>query len=261
MEPLIGCTTYYVSASENKEIKLDVPQDHFMSAIDDPLSIQRAGGVPIAIPVIDDEGYIDSIINIVDGLLLTGGSDLSPHLYGQPFKKGLGKINLIRDQFEMKLIDKAIRKQKPILGICRGLQLLNIYFGGTLVQDIDRYYQTDIDHAGSGYKSPKSSIAHKVKLMEDSIFYRCFGKDELEVNSIHHQIIDILGDGLEIAAISEDGIIEGIVHKNYPFIAAVQWHPEMMFEVHSEQLKIFEMFVKHITDNVKNNKHKTNLIV
>ncbi|OIK10737.1 peptidase C26 [Bacillus sp. MUM 116] len=260
MKPLIGFTTYYVS-TEDKQIKFDVPQDHFMSALDDPLSIQKSGGIPIAIPVIDDEEYIDSILDTVDGLLLTGGSDLSPHFFGQPFKKGLGRIVLIRDQFEMKLIDKAIRKQLPILGICRGLQLLNVYFGGTLIQDMDLYCQTDINHSGSGYTSPKSSIAHKVSFPKDSIFYRCFGKDQLEVNSIHHQVVDVLGDGLEIAAISEDGMIEGIVHKDYPFIAAVQWHPEMMFEVHLEQLKVFEMFVNHIKDHEKPNKQKENLIV
>ncbi|WP_232726217.1 gamma-glutamyl-gamma-aminobutyrate hydrolase family protein [Bacillus sp. FJAT-42315] len=243
MKPLIGCTTYYVSAFEENKLRFSVAQDHFMSALDDPLSIQKGGGVPIAIPLIDDEDYIESIVDHLDGLLLTGGSDINPQLYGQPYKKGLGDINPLRDAFEMKLLEKAIKKQIPILGICRGLQLLNIFFGGTLIQDMDQHHQTDLNHAG--YMGPRWNIAHKVKLAKGSVFYHCFEKEEIEVNSFHHQIIDTLGQGLEITALSEDEVVEGIVHKDYPFVVAVQWHPEMMFEVHQEQLKLFKLFVDY----------------
>ncbi|HEY9576273.1 MAG TPA: gamma-glutamyl-gamma-aminobutyrate hydrolase family protein [Pseudobacillus sp.] len=247
MKPLIGCTTYYVSAFEESKLRFSVAQDHFMSALDDPLSIQKGGGVPIAIPLIDDDDYMESLLDRLDGLLLTGGSDVNPHLYGHPYKKGLGDINPIRDAFELKLIERAIKRQMPILGICRGLQLLNVFFEGTLIQDMDHAYQTDINHAG--YMGPRWNIAHKVKLAKDSMLYHCFGKEEVEVNSFHHQMIDTLGQGLEISALSEDGVIEGIVHKDYPFVAAVQWHPEMMFDVHQEQLKLFELFVNSCKQN------------
>lgn len=244
MKPLIGCTTYYVSALEENKFRFPIAQDHFMSAVDDSLSIQKAGGVPMPIPPIDDDGYIESVLERIDGLMLIGGSDVSPHYYGQPYKIGLGSINPVRDKFEMKLIDKAVQRNIPLFGICRGLQLLNVYFGGTLVQDITRYTQTDIKH--EGYIGPKWSTAHKVRLTKDNLLHQCFGKEELEVNSFHHQMIDKLGDGLEVAAVAEDGTIEAIVHRHYPFLVGVQWHPEMMFQVDQEQLKLFQLFVSFI---------------
>lgn len=247
IKPLIGCTTYYVSAFEENKHRYSIAQDHFTSAIDDPLSIYQAGGLPMPITLIDDDGYIESVLDRLEGLMLIGGSDVSPSYYGQPYKKGLGHLDPVRDKFELKLIDKAVRRNIPLFGICRGLQLLNVYFGGTLVQDIDRYHETDINHAG--YIGPKWSPAHKVKLAKDHMLYPCFGKEELEVNSFHHQIIDKLGDGLEIAATAEDGIIEAIVHSQYPFLLAVQWHPEMMFQTDQEQLKLFQLFVDYIQNS------------
>lgn len=243
-KPLIGCTTYYVSAFEENKHRFAIAQDHFTSAIDDPLSIHQAGGIPVPIPLIDEDDYIDSVLDRLDGLMLIGGSDVSPSFYGQPFKKGLGHIDLARDKFEWKLLDKAVKRNMPLFGICRGLQLLNVYFGGTLVQDIERHYPTEINHAG--YMGPKTSIAHKVKLSKNHLLYSCFGKEQLDVNSFHHQMIDKLGDGLEVAAISEDGVIEAIVHNQYPFLVAVQWHPEMMFQSDAEQLKLFSLFVDFI---------------
>lgn len=244
IKPLIGCTTYFVSAFEENKHRFSVAQDHFTSAIDDPLSIQQAGGIPMPIPLIDDDGYIDSVLDRLDGLMFIGGSDVSPRYYGQPYKKGLGHMDPVRDNFEMKLLDKAVQRNMPIFGICRGLQLINVYFGGTLIQDLERYHPTEINHAG--YMAPKWSTAHNVKLLKDQALYTCFGKEELAVNSFHHQVIDKLGDGLEVAAVAEDGIIEAIVHPSYPFLLAVQWHPEMMFQMDQEQLKPFEMFVDFI---------------
>lgn len=241
-KPLIGCTTYYVSAFEESKHRFAIAQDHYTSAIDDPESIHRAGGIPVPIPLIDDDSYLDSLLDRLDGLMFIGGSDISPSFYGQPYKKGLGQINPARDKFEWKLLDKAVKRKLPIFGICRGLQLLNVYFGGTLVQDIERGYSTEINHAG--YIGPKSSIAHKVKLSKEHILYRCFGKEELDVNSFHHQVIDRLGEGLEAIATAEDGIIEAIVHTQYPFLLAVQWHPEMMFQTDEEQLKLFKLFIE-----------------
>ncbi|MCO0600526.1 gamma-glutamyl-gamma-aminobutyrate hydrolase family protein [Peribacillus butanolivorans] len=247
MKPLIGFTMNYVSAFEEREIRFKPSQDHVISDLDYPSCIVNAGGIPIPISVIDDEGYMDSILDRIDGLVLTGGSDLSPQFYRQPYKKGLGSINPIRDSFEMKLVEKAIKKQMPIIGVCRGLQLLNVFFGGTLIQDIDENFKTVLKH--DGYMGPKWGIAHNVKLDKNKVLYKCFGKEEIEVNSFHHQIIDTLGSGFEVAAMSEDGIIEGIVHTEYPFIVAVQWHPEMMADVYQEQLKLFQLLINFVNDN------------
>ncbi|MET3291932.1 UNVERIFIED_CONTAM: putative glutamine amidotransferase [Brevibacillus sp. OAP136] len=241
-KPLIGFTTYYVNPFENSDFRFVPAQDHIMTAVDDPLCIHKAGGIPIALSVIDDESYMDEILDQIDGLYLAGGSDICPSYYGQPYKKGIGSIVPERDAFEIKLLEKAVARKLPILAICRGFQLVNVFFGGTLIQDIQNYYQTDINH--SGINGPRWNIAHSVKLQEGTFLRECFGKEELAVNSFHHQIVDALGTGLVVSAQSDDGVIEGFVHADYPFLVGVQWHPEMMAHVHAEQMEIFRKFVQ-----------------
>lgn len=243
-KPLIGFTTYYVNPFEHSDFRFVPAQDHIMTAVDDPMCIHKAGGVPFAISVIDDEAYMDAVLDRIDGLYLAGGSDICPSYYGQPYKNGIGSIVPERDAFEWKLLQKAVARQMPILAICRGFQLINVFFGGTLVQDINRYYKTEINH--SGIVGPRWNVAHTVKLQEGTLLHDCFGKTELPVNSFHHQIIDKLGEGLKVSAVADDGIIEGLEHTDYPFLVGVQWHPEMMADVHQEQLNIFRYFMERL---------------
>lgn len=246
MKPLIGITTYYVRADElGKNRRRGLPdQDMSMSTMDYSRAIEKAGGIPVTIPLIDDEDYISNIVDKCDGFLFAGGPDVSPIRYGQSYEKGLGTINPARDKFEMTLLEKALLKDKPIFGICRGFQLINTFFEGTLYQDINNANITKIEHVG--LMGPKHGIAHKVSLNKESKFREVFDKDQIMVNSFHHQCIEKLGRGLIEGAHADNNIIEAIEHKDYSFVMGVQWHPEMMFEEHSEQTKLFKYFINSI---------------
>jgi len=248
MQPLIGVTTYYVEDNEldGKRYRGRNGQDMLMSTMDYSRCIKNAGGIPLAVPVINDDNYIEGLIEGLDGVLFTGGPDIHPFLYGKEIKKGLGKVVLERDKFELKLLQKALEKDKPVFGICRGLQLINVFFGGTIIQDINEASITKQEHVGS--MVPKYSFCHKVEILEESILHKAFGKNIVDVNSLHHQAIDTLGKGLIKTAWSEDGIIEGFEHKDYSCVFGVQWHPEMMAEVYDEQLKVFQIFINKILD-------------
>lgn len=252
MKPLIGITTYFVKDSYLglKRIRGTPGQDMSMSSLDYSLSINKVDGVPINIPVINDDGYIDELANGLDGFLFTGGPDLHSYYYGKSLKKGHGLIVPERDEFELKLLEKVLERNKPVLGICRGLQLVNIFLGGTVYHDIYKCTSTDLEHIPK--MSPKYCYSHNVTLDMKSKLGKAFGKDKIDVNSFHHQAVDILGSGLKKTAWAEDGIIEAIEHDDYYFVVGVQWHPEMMHEVHEEQLNIFRVLVKYAKD--KNNK-------
>lgn len=243
MKPLIGVTTYFVEAYEfgKDRIRGRKDQDMMMSAMDYSQSIQEAGGIPVAIAPLDSKEYLDDIIDKLDGLVLTGGGDVDPIHYGEAHKKNLGRIEVRRDALEMHLLERALEKGIPVLGICRGLQLINVYFGGTLIQDIPTEYKTELNH--SALCASKSSFVHKVKLKGKSVIADCFGEGSVYVNSLHHQMINQLGKGLVAVAHSEDGIIEAIELKNNPKVFAVQWHPEMMAMKHSQQMSIFDKFI------------------
>ncbi|MCF6465967.1 gamma-glutamyl-gamma-aminobutyrate hydrolase family protein [Clostridium sp. Cult2] len=253
MKPLIGITTYYVKDRELGHIRnRGLPgQDMLMSTMDYSKAIEKAGGIPVALPVIDNDSYINQLVKKMDGFLFTGGSDIHPNNYHESVKKGLGLVVPERDAFELKLLKRILEKDKPILGICRGFQLINVYFGGKLYQDIKHNNSTIIEH--HGYKLPKYCFIHNNILEEGSKIYEAFGKRDLNVNSLHHQIIEKLGEGLLQTVLSEDGIIEGFEHKNYSYVVGMQWHPEMMFEVHSEQLLIFKHFINNVKALEKSN--------
>ncbi|WP_461205640.1 gamma-glutamyl-gamma-aminobutyrate hydrolase family protein [Clostridium sp. DL1XJH146] len=248
MKPIIGIVTNYVEAHEFKEQRIRGVdgQDMYMSSMDYPESIYAAGGIPLGIIPIDSDDYLDRMIDEIDGLLLTGGADVNPELYGQPFKKGLRTVDYKRDILEMKLLKKAYKKDIPIFGICRGFQLINVFFGGTLIQDIDNYFDTSIEHLG--LMAPRYSFVHKVNLIKGSNIRDCFNQEIIQVNSFHHQIVDSLGKDLEVSGISEDGVVEAYFHPKKPHIFAVQWHPEMMANIHKKQLKVFEMFIDYATN-------------
>jgi putative glutamine amidotransferase len=174
----------------------------------------------------------ESYIAEVDALILQGGSDVSPSLYDQDnyYSKGVVEI---RDKFEMLLIKHSLNKKIPIFGICRGMQLINVYFGGTINQDlgVGEFIKHNFDTAVDCDNFPKLGNLldhHKIKLNEDGILFDIFRKTEFEVNSFHHQGISILGESLKVEAKSNDGLIEAI-YSSENKVLAVQWHPELNF--------------------------------
>ena len=176
--------------------------------------ILAAGGVPIFLPV----GLAPKdIVNELDGILMSGGSDISPELFGAAREPELGPVEPIRDEFELELLEVACEAEMPIAGICRGLQILNVHAGGSLFQDIPPHAVRD---------KPPTTRVHKVDIQSGSVLEGLYGSST-QVNSLHHQSIDRVGKGFLATAKSEDSGIEGIEHMDLP-IVAVQWHPEML---------------------------------
>ena len=212
-------------------------QDWQLIAHDYLNAIWRAGAVPVLIPVSEDAEHALAMLEMVDGLLISGGNDVSPSMYDQPEKK-CGTLDLNRDRIEKTLLGAALEKNMPVLGICRGIQLMNAALGGTLHQDLPTEGFTNhtiVDRE-------RNAAAHTVDVKENSLLAEIIGNGTLGVNSFHHQAIDILASSLEAAAVTKEGIIESVYMPDKPFVLAVQWHPEMMYDSDQQQ-KIFKAFV------------------
>ena len=202
--------------------------------------IKAAGGIPIVLPHEMSEKEAERIVKTCDGFLFTGGQDVSPELYGMKDVTGTIVFSPERDKLETCLLKKALQADKAVLGICRGLQFLNVFLGGTLWQDLPSQHPSDIVHRqGKPYSAP----THKVML--DGGLRTLLGKDIIEVNTLHHQAVKDLGGDLMPMAVAPDGIIEAAQMTNKHFVWAVQWHPEYMFKTDSDSLAIFSCFIKH----------------
>lgn len=202
-------------------------------------AVEKAGGTPLIIPLIDDEESIDKLVELCDGIILSGGDDINPLLYGEEPTVFQGMITDERDKVDMMLIDACLKKDKAILGICRGMQMINVYFGGSLYQDLSLFRDCYIGHF---QKSHKEIATHTIDIYKDSIIYKSLG-EKVSVNSFHHQCINKVGDEIKVVAKSKDGVVEGIELKHNKRIYGVQWHPEMM--INSEEMKkLFKDFIK-----------------
>jgi putative glutamine amidotransferase len=188
-------------------------------------SIRHGGGIPvILVPVDADE--IDDVLDRVDGLLFTGGGDISPAAYGAEPEESVRGISIERDTFEFELVRRAQERKMPIMGICRGMQVINVALGGTLIQDLPSHTGVhDHDVAGEGVYEPHL----QAKVEDGTRLSTVVGPGLHAINSIHHQAVDELGEGLSVVASAIDGTIEAIDHDDldWPFIA-VQWHPEFL---------------------------------
>ncbi len=203
-------------------------------------SIVKAGGVPLILPLTDKKDVVRAYIDKLDALILTGGEDVDPFLYNEEVLKETEEPFQNRDEFDYMLIEEALKKEIPILGICRGMQILNVYMGGTLYQDLRYYKETSIKHAQeSRYHIP----VHSVDIKEKTYLYELLGRTQ-RVNSVHHQAVKELGEGLELNAVSKsDGVIEGFESKDRK-ILGIQWHPEMMFADGDDSMKsLFEFLL------------------
>ncbi len=181
------------------------------------------GFAPILFPILDRTDCMDDILDRIDGIVVQGGIDVSPLTYGEnPTVESLD-FHLTRDQFELKLIEKALERKIPILGICRGLQIINVYFGGTLHQHLSYENAEVIHHRNKVIKETKHFISTK----EGSIVNRCLGKRPI-VNSLHHQGIKDLGRDLIATSHADDGLIESIEYAGDAYLHGVQFHPEQM---------------------------------
>lgn len=202
-------------------------------------AVSNAGGIPIILPIISDKDAVKLQIESIDGLLITGGYDVDPLIYGEEPLQKLGFVHPERDEYDIQVIKEAMKLNKPVLGICRGLQVLNVAFGGTLYQDLSQIDGCYINHSQS---SSSDATGHTVEVFDGTKLFSIFGEKAV-VNSFHHQAIKDLAPGLKVSARAKDGVIEGIEAKE-GFVIGVQWHPEMLAKKHTEMLKIFEELIK-----------------
>jgi len=282
MKPLIGLTCYYVysymprldrgNENEKKEYEIitgtyagkslyklnNIPFN--MAFQTDVETIERAGGIPVVIPYMEDKKSLDQLLGILDGIVFTGGGDVNPEIYGERDEyieglvgtlKGLSnedgglfsKIIKERDNQEEYLFNKIFNELKiPVFGICRGAQMINVSLGGNLYQDIFRQREeTRLNHSDGG---KWNGYSHKVKISEGTFLSEIFNKNEIEVNSLHHQAIKNLGKNLIASAVSEDGIIEAIeLNRTDRFVMGIQWHPEMISGKDSMQMDLVKYFI------------------
>ncbi len=195
------------------------------------------GAVPWMIPLIEDGATLREIYDRLDGVLLAGGVDMDPATYGAALSPLTGSIDRARDVVELQLAKWAMADRKPLFGICRGLQVINVALGGTLFQDVMAECEGAIKHdyfPTAGHA--RDYLAHEVTLVPGSRLHDALKADRVMVNSMHHQGIERLGDGLRVTAVARDGLIEGVEGVNAGYLVAVQWHPEAMGTEHPDSL-------------------------
>jgi len=203
-------------------------------------AIAAAGGVPLLMPALADDQPLRGLFDAIDGLLLPGGADLQPSTYGESPHPLLGAVDPPLDDAELRLARWALEEEKPVLGICRGQQCLNVAAGGGLIQDIASQVPSALVHR----VEPRSAIAHSVRVVEpESRLGEILGPGELPVNSLHHQAVGAIAPGFEVVAVASDGVVEGIERPGHPFALAVQFHPEELVPGHAASERLLRRFV------------------
>lgn len=230
MKAIIGITSYEENINGHHNLN-----NNYINAVLD------AGGIPVIIPTIREDEDYDIYLDKLDGLIFSGGIDVSPLRYKESPLKEINRISSVRDGYELKLFKKAYERKLPILGICRGSQLMNVALGGKLYQDINQQLPEAFGHSPKNMKS--SQVFHSIKLKKDSSFYQIIGEEEIFVNSFHHQAVKELGQNLRAVAHAEDGIIEAIEARDDRFMIGVQFHPEGLQEEHPQLAKLFKAFI------------------
>jgi putative glutamine amidotransferase len=206
----------------------DSPQS-FFSRYNYTNAIAAAGGGAFVIPPLEQEELLHAMYSRLDGIILAGGEDIDPRYYNEAPHESVKHIDHVRDHAELWLTRKALEDGKPLLGICRGIQVLNVAMGGTLYQDIPSQYDSDINHNASKAHTEWDYLAHTLRLDPQSRLANILGTDDLPINTAHHQAVRHLAPGLRATGWSPDGLIEAGEGTNGSFVLAVQCHPEALF--------------------------------
>ncbi len=211
--------------------------------------IREAGGVPVIFPMEGETEDLTQLCQMCDGFLFTGGEDVDPTLYGEEAIERCGAANPRRDRLERVVFDYAMERDAPILGICRGIQLLNVFLGGRLYQDLPSQQEAinSIDKINHQMTPPYDRAVHRVQIVEGSPLWEVVKSPTLGVNSYHHQAIKDLAPRLTAMAHSEDGLVEAFYLEEARFLEAYQWHPELSFKVDNTSLAIAKRFISAST--------------
>ncbi len=239
MKPIIGVTPDF-NAGDRQDMGGKEPT-YFLRARYTK-AIEDAGGIPFILPLMPDRAAWRRIVSQVDGLLITGsGSDLAPETYGQKQRYKFTRMSRERATLEIGISKIAYQADVPMLGICGGMQSINVALGGTLFQDINSQLHTSIPHQPT-YSATK--CAHSIQIEPRSLLRRIAGKATIQVNSSHHQSVKDVPSCLVTTAISIDGVIEAIEAQDKQFLLGVQWHPEFLYERHPIQKKLFQALIR-----------------
>ena len=204
-------------------------------------ALYAVGAWPVALPFTDDGEALADMAQRLDGLLLTGGIDVDPALFGEEPRLGLGEVSPIRDRMEIGLLSRVLARGRPVFGICRGIQVMNAALGGTLYQDLPREWGGALQHA---QKAPRDHTAHAVAVAAGSRLREIAGMERLPVNTFHHQAIRALAPGFVATAHSPDGLVEAVELPGAPFCLGVQWHPENLWRTQAPHRLLFAAFVE-----------------
>jgi len=239
MKPLIGVTPDF-NAGDRKEWGGREPtyflRARYVRAIED------LGGIPLVLPLVADLDARRRLLTHIDGLLLTGsGPDLAPELYGERQQYKFHVMSQRRATFELEMAQLARAADLPLLGICGGMQALNVAFGGSLYQDIGAQQSQPLQHRQS---ASATQLSHAVKIVPKSLLHRVVKTGRLRVNSSHHQSVKEVAPSLTASAVAPDGIIEAIESPSQRFLLGVQWHPEFLFDRYERHRLLFEAFLK-----------------
>jgi putative glutamine amidotransferase len=206
-------------------------------------AVEMAGGTPVLIPHFDDLADLEPLCSRLDGLLLPGGVDVHPHTYGEDVHPLLGTVDPNEDRLELALANYFLEMDLPILGICRGMQLLNVAARGTLYQDIQAQRPHSMKHAYTG--KPRAHRAHAISIIPGTHLANLLGTEPLMVNSFHHQGVRTLGRNAVVSAAAPDDVIEGIEFPNHRFVLAIQYHPEeLVVDGDERSLHLFKGFIQ-----------------
>lgn len=240
MYPQIGITCSY-----NGDVRMFTVGEDYVHAV------QAAGGIPVLIPHRDSD-QVGALLTRLDGLLLSGGGDIDPCYYGQEPLPVNGFIDPLRDSFEIPMTRKALELGMPVLGICRGMQVLNVAAGGSVCQDLSLLINNPLQHM---QQAPRWYPTHNIKPVKGSQLHNILNRDVVRVNSFHHQMVDVIGKDLVISALAEDRVVEAIEHANEKFFAlGVQFHPENMYDKYPLLSNIFMAFIEASTRFLSNKK-------
>lgn len=242
MRPIIGVTTQTLQAIDGIPPLLPpsvVMNERYYVAT------AQAGGAPVLVPLLDrDLGTLRAVYDAIDGVLIPGGVDMDPATFGEEPHPKLGRVDEARDVVEMQLARWAIEDGKPLLGLCRGLQVINVTLGGTLYQDLGDQFPDGIKHdyfPTYGFK--RDHLAHDVAVTAGSRLRDVLARDRITVNSMHHQGIKTLARDLVASAIAPDGLVEAVELPASPFCVGVQWHPEVFDMANPDTRHVFQEFV------------------
>lgn len=238
MKPLIGITTDHTKNRFSWGAPIYGQNRQY------PDAIEMAGGVPVLLPYIEDSRSLRALYDKLDGILFSGGGDIDPSMYGEEPEAKLKDVSLERDAMERQLMQWAIEDDKPIFGICRGYQLMNVVLGGTLIQDIPSQTENMQNHDISTEKKDRWYVAHQLKVDSSSRLATIIGSEPIDANSHHHQAVKRVADQLQAVAWAEDGIIEGVELPRSRFAIGVQCHPESLVQNNRRWAKLFREFIK-----------------